>query len=296
MKSRGPATRCSPRTCACWSANGLIERNVHPTVPPRVENTLTVSGQALRETVHRMCDWTHEYFGHMRPPAAASTPDGGDCVWPVRPHGTRRPAHPPGQTPISRPEPDPQSGIRDVVVRQGVGGSHPAWRPVREGRRDDEGHRRRGVQGHQGEAGGLSRRVRPGAGTGRSPHRTVVMPGPRNSGFVVQAAWEDPGGRAGTDPGDHGVAALCDHLSDLRMGCGHAQVRAGWWGSVSAACFAAIEGAFLAGGVAVGHQEKGRGGGFLGGAEAAGGSGRSGAAIARPLRRAARARSPRSVV
>ncbi len=45
--------------------NGLAERKVHPTVPPRVEYTLTEPGRALRETVHGMCDWTHRYLGHI---------------------------------------------------------------------------------------------------------------------------------------------------------------------------------------------------------------------------------------
>ncbi|NUW31195.1 helix-turn-helix transcriptional regulator [Nonomuraea sp. SMC257] len=45
--------------------NGLVERTVHPTVPPRVEYTLTEPGQALRATVHMMCDWTHLYLGHI---------------------------------------------------------------------------------------------------------------------------------------------------------------------------------------------------------------------------------------
>nr|WSZ95247.1 helix-turn-helix transcriptional regulator [Streptomyces sp. NBC_00857] len=45
--------------------NGLVERNVHPTVPPRVEYTLTEAGQALRATVDGMCAWTHRYFGHI---------------------------------------------------------------------------------------------------------------------------------------------------------------------------------------------------------------------------------------
>ncbi|MFJ1973843.1 winged helix-turn-helix transcriptional regulator [Streptomyces sp. NPDC087903] len=45
--------------------NGLVDRNVHPTVPPRVEYTLTEPGQALRATVDGMCDWTHRYFGHI---------------------------------------------------------------------------------------------------------------------------------------------------------------------------------------------------------------------------------------
>ncbi|MFE9771864.1 winged helix-turn-helix transcriptional regulator [Streptomyces sp. NPDC005931] len=45
--------------------NGLVERTVHPTVPPRVEYTLTEPGRALRRTVDALCDWTHTYLGHI---------------------------------------------------------------------------------------------------------------------------------------------------------------------------------------------------------------------------------------
>ncbi|MFE6743747.1 winged helix-turn-helix transcriptional regulator [Streptomyces tubercidicus] len=45
--------------------NGLVERCVHPTVPPRVEYTLTEPGRALRATVAGMCDWTHQYLSHI---------------------------------------------------------------------------------------------------------------------------------------------------------------------------------------------------------------------------------------
>ncbi|WP_067177059.1 winged helix-turn-helix transcriptional regulator [Microtetraspora niveoalba] len=45
--------------------NGLVERTVHPTVPPRVEYTLTEAGQGLRATVDGMCAWTHRYLGHI---------------------------------------------------------------------------------------------------------------------------------------------------------------------------------------------------------------------------------------
>ena len=44
---------------------GLVERKVHPTVPPRVEYTLTEPGQALRATVDGMCGWTHQYLGDI---------------------------------------------------------------------------------------------------------------------------------------------------------------------------------------------------------------------------------------
>ncbi|WP_399920929.1 winged helix-turn-helix transcriptional regulator [Streptomyces kanamyceticus] len=45
--------------------NGLVERKVHPTVPPRVEYTLTEAGRGLRATVDGMCEWTHRHLGHI---------------------------------------------------------------------------------------------------------------------------------------------------------------------------------------------------------------------------------------
>ncbi|MEU9252684.1 helix-turn-helix domain-containing protein [Streptomyces sp. NPDC048270] len=44
---------------------GLLDRTVHPVVPPRVDYTLTEPGQALRVTIDGLCDWTHRYFGHI---------------------------------------------------------------------------------------------------------------------------------------------------------------------------------------------------------------------------------------
>ncbi len=45
--------------------NGLIERTVHPVVPPRVDYNLTEAGQALRAVVDGMCGWTKRYLGHI---------------------------------------------------------------------------------------------------------------------------------------------------------------------------------------------------------------------------------------
>lgn len=45
--------------------NGLVDRKVHPTVPPRVEYTLTEPGQTLRATVDGMCHWTQRYLGRI---------------------------------------------------------------------------------------------------------------------------------------------------------------------------------------------------------------------------------------
>ncbi|WP_093804232.1 helix-turn-helix domain-containing protein [Streptomyces sp. Wb2n-11] len=45
--------------------NGLADRKVYPTVPPRVEYTLTGPGRALRTAVNAICGWTHQHLGHI---------------------------------------------------------------------------------------------------------------------------------------------------------------------------------------------------------------------------------------
>ncbi|WP_241483285.1 winged helix-turn-helix transcriptional regulator [Nocardiopsis halophila] len=45
--------------------NGLAERTVHPTVPPRVDYALTGPGRALRETVDMFCDWTRAHLARI---------------------------------------------------------------------------------------------------------------------------------------------------------------------------------------------------------------------------------------
>ncbi|HEY1174815.1 MAG TPA: helix-turn-helix domain-containing protein [Phytomonospora sp.] len=42
--------------------NGLVERTVHPVVPPRVDYRLTGPGRALRVPIGSMCDWTQRYL------------------------------------------------------------------------------------------------------------------------------------------------------------------------------------------------------------------------------------------
>ncbi|BEL05882.1 helix-turn-helix domain-containing protein [Actinoplanes sichuanensis] len=46
--------------------NGLVERTVHPTIPPRVEYTLTEAGDALRAAVDGMCGWTQKFLPSPR--------------------------------------------------------------------------------------------------------------------------------------------------------------------------------------------------------------------------------------
>nr|WP_202489718.1 helix-turn-helix domain-containing protein [Streptomyces sp. SID8381] len=45
--------------------DGLVDRTVHPVVPPRVEYRLTEAGQALRTTINGMCAWTRTHLDHI---------------------------------------------------------------------------------------------------------------------------------------------------------------------------------------------------------------------------------------
>ncbi|WP_078892899.1 winged helix-turn-helix transcriptional regulator [Streptomyces sp. NRRL F-2580] len=44
-----PAHRCSPRSCASRSKDGIVHREVHEEVPARVEYSLTPLGQGLND-------------------------------------------------------------------------------------------------------------------------------------------------------------------------------------------------------------------------------------------------------
>ncbi|OZM72794.1 transcriptional regulator [Amycolatopsis antarctica] len=42
--------------------DGLVTRTVYPTVPPKVEYSLTAAGKALRANVDGMCEWTRRHL------------------------------------------------------------------------------------------------------------------------------------------------------------------------------------------------------------------------------------------
>lgn len=42
--------------------NGLVERKVHPTVPPKVEYSLTPLGASLVKALEPLCSWSEQNF------------------------------------------------------------------------------------------------------------------------------------------------------------------------------------------------------------------------------------------
>ena len=52
--------------------NGLVERTVYPTVPPKVEYALTRLGRSLEEPLGAICRWAEEHVDEMDIAAAAA--------------------------------------------------------------------------------------------------------------------------------------------------------------------------------------------------------------------------------
>lgn len=45
-------------------SDGLLERKVYPEVPPKVEYSLTNSGESLMPILRMMCEWGEKYYDH----------------------------------------------------------------------------------------------------------------------------------------------------------------------------------------------------------------------------------------
>lgn len=60
--------------------DGLVSRHVHPTVPPRVDYTLTPLGRSFLEPMHGLLTWAHTHHADVKaareayqpPPAAVA--------------------------------------------------------------------------------------------------------------------------------------------------------------------------------------------------------------------------------
>ncbi len=58
--------RMLTRTLRDLERNGLVERQVHPVVPPMVEYSLTSLGKTLTEVLKILCDWSVDNFQQVQ--------------------------------------------------------------------------------------------------------------------------------------------------------------------------------------------------------------------------------------
>lgn len=65
-KIEGISQKMLTQTLRNLERNGLVERQVFPEVPPRVEYSLTPLGETLIEPLAFLADWTEAYFEEVR--------------------------------------------------------------------------------------------------------------------------------------------------------------------------------------------------------------------------------------
>lgn len=60
-------------------ADGIVARRVYPTVPPKVEYSLTKYGRSLERALHAICDWGRAHMKRIRakevPPLSVQPPN-----------------------------------------------------------------------------------------------------------------------------------------------------------------------------------------------------------------------------
>ncbi|MFI5715318.1 winged helix-turn-helix transcriptional regulator [Nocardia sp. NPDC051750] len=63
--------RMLTRTLRSLEADGLVDRTVHPTIPPTVEYTLTPLGESLLHPLSTLADWAVDHAGEIGAARAA---------------------------------------------------------------------------------------------------------------------------------------------------------------------------------------------------------------------------------
>lgn len=71
-RNLGISQRMLSRTLKELERDGLVNRTHHPTIPPKVEYTLTEMGQSFREPVNALGHWALENLGKIDTARAAN--------------------------------------------------------------------------------------------------------------------------------------------------------------------------------------------------------------------------------
>src|SRR5207245_4802866 len=61
----GISQKMLTQTLRSLERDGLVQRTVHPVVPPKVEYSLTRLGRTLFITLHALCRYCDEYYGTL---------------------------------------------------------------------------------------------------------------------------------------------------------------------------------------------------------------------------------------
>ena len=62
----GISQKMLTRTLRSLERDGLVQRKVHPVVPPKVEYSLTRLGRTLIEPLHTLCRWSEKHLAELQ--------------------------------------------------------------------------------------------------------------------------------------------------------------------------------------------------------------------------------------
>lgn len=62
----GISQKMLTQTLRSLERDGLVQRTVHPVVPPKVEYSLTRLGRTLIEPLHTLCRWSEKHLAELQ--------------------------------------------------------------------------------------------------------------------------------------------------------------------------------------------------------------------------------------
>ena len=62
----GISQKMLTQTLRSLERDGLVQRKVHPVVPPKVEYSLTRLGRTLIEPLHELCRWSEKHLAELQ--------------------------------------------------------------------------------------------------------------------------------------------------------------------------------------------------------------------------------------
>src|SRR5215470_310696 len=78
----GISQKMLTQTLRSLERDGLVQRTVHPVVPPKVEYSLTKLGRTLIEPLQGLCRWSEKHLGELQANRARAKPVTGGVAAP----------------------------------------------------------------------------------------------------------------------------------------------------------------------------------------------------------------------